>query len=212
MLVTSEVLRTFGKTLKARVSCEIVTNKQLDSLFRSVSHQGVALETESIFKINLQEISHILKRETSILLLLDQLTDVQNAGNIIRSAHAFKVDSVLTTKDNAFSETPALAKAACGALDQIPVITVTNLLSTIQTLKIAGYWIAGLDSHAEQFLHDFKFPSKTALVLGAEDIGLRNLTKKGCDFLLKIKMQSKLDSINASSACAIAMYQAMIQV
>lgn len=211
--LTPENFKALEKILKTRqVPYTITTNKQLDSFVGAVSHQGIALEVAPIFKNDLHEIAPILKHEKSILLFLDQLTDIQNIGNIIRSAHAFKVDGVITTKDHSFSETPALAKAACGALDKVPVIAVTNLASTLKHLKDSGYWIAGLDSHAPHLIQDFKFPSKIALIIGSEDTGLRNLTKQNCDFLLKINIRASSDSINASSACAIATHYAMLHI
>lgn len=211
--LTIENFKALEKLLKARqIPYTITTNKQLDSFVGAISHQGIALDASPIFKNDLHEIAPLLKREKSILLFLDQLTDIQNVGNIIRSAYAFKVDAVLTTKDHSFSETPALAKAACGALDKVPVIAVTNLASTLKHLKDSGYWIAGLDSHAPQLIQNFEFPSKIALIVGSEDTGLRNLTKQNCDFLLKINIRTNSDSINASSACAIATHYAMLHI
>ena len=207
LLVTSEVYKLIESILKKRnYSPFLTTNTELDSLFQQATHQGIALQTNSILQYNIKNISDVFKKNKSLIVILDQLTDPQNIGNIIRSAQAFNVDAILTPKNHSFSETAALTKAACGAIDRIPMIFITNLVSTIRLLKNKGYWIIGLDSKTKQYLHEFKFTPKTVLILGAEGSGLRNLTQKNCDFLLKIVMNQAAESINASNACAIAMY------
>ncbi len=212
LFATSEAKNQLAQCMaKAPVSCSIVTNGYLDRLVGDIVHQGVALETSSIFLNGITQVADVFEQPSSLVLILDHLTDQQNVGNIIRSAYAFKVSAVLTTKDHSFSETPALAKATCGAIEHVPVCFVTNLVSTIKSLKAKGFWVIGLEGSAHQSLSDFKFPQKSLLVLGAEDVGLRNSTEKSCDFLLKIEMQPGLDSLNASTAGAIAMYQAMLQ-
>jgi len=207
ILVTSEVYKQTEQLLNGYKSLlHFTTNKELNTLFKGATHQGIALEVATIFLQDLAGISNILQSKRSLIVILDQLTDPQNVGSIIRSAHAFCADAIFTSKNNSFSETPALAKAACGALDLVPVVLVTNLASTIKTLKDEGYWVVGLDSGAKQYLRDFEFTSKIAIVLGAEGSGLRELTRKNCDFLLKISMNKAAESINASNACAIAMH------
>lgn len=205
-LVTQEAYQAVEKLLNDRkIRPSFTTNKELNHLFKEATHQGIALEASPVFLYNLEEISSLLRKEQSLIIILDQLTDPQNVGNIIRSAHAFNVDAILTPKDRSFSETSVLTKAACGAIDRVPVVFITNLASTIKTLKDKGYWIVGLDGKATSSLHEFKFTPKTVLVLGSEGSGLRDLTQKNCDFLLKIDMNKTAESINASNACAIAM-------
>ena len=206
-LISPEAYKQIESLLKNRKTpTSFTTNKELDYLFKNAAHQGVALEASPIFQHTLTNISDVFKKKHSLIVMLDQLTDPQNVGNIIRSAHAFNADAILTSKNHSFSETSALTKAACGAIDNVPVIFITNLISTIKKLKNDGYWIAGLDSKATEHIHKFKFASKTVVVLGAEGSGLRDLTRKNCDFLLKIAMHETADSINASNACAIAMH------
>jgi 23S rRNA (guanosine2251-2'-O)-methyltransferase len=207
VFVTSEMHRALGSLLSGRkLTPSLITNKELDRLLENATHQGVALESDPIFIHDIKDISHVLARQESLIILLDQLTDPQNIGNIIRSAHAFNADAILTPKDHSFSETSSLTKAACGAIERIPVVFITNLVSTIKMLKDNGYWIVGLDSSATTKLHEFKFTPKTVIILGSEGSGLRSLTQKNCDFLIKIAMNETAESINASNACAIAMY------
>jgi len=212
VLTTSENYKQIEPLVKNRkLAPSFIKNKELDHLFKDATHQGIALEASSIFHHNTTHtFNNILKKKNSLIIILDRLTDPQNIGNIIRSAHAFNADAILTPKDHSFSETPTLTKAACGAIDHIPVIYITNLVSTIKKLKDEGYWLVGLDSNATERLHDFKFTPKTVVVLGAEGSGLRELTRKNCDFLLKIAMNETAESINASNACAIALYNYFI--
>jgi 23S rRNA (guanosine2251-2'-O)-methyltransferase len=207
VLVTSGSHKLIENLLnQRRLIPSFTTIKELDRMLNNATHQGLALEANPIFSYDIGDIFDVFEKDRSLIVILDQLTDPQNVGNIIRSAHAFNADAILTPKNNSFSETAPLVKAACGAIDNIPVIFITNLASTIKILKDKGYWIVGLDSKATSYLHEFKFTPKTALVLGAEGSGLRELTQKNCDFLLKIAMNKSAESINASNACAIAMY------
>jgi len=207
LLITSEAYKQITHILqKNNYVYSFTTNQELDHLFKKASHQGLALQTNSIFHNDIKVISKKIKQQQSLIIILDQLTDIQNIGNIIRSAYAFGADAIITPKNNSFSETSTLVKSSCGAIEYVPIIFVTNLASIIKLLKNEGYWIIGLDSKAKQYLHKFNFTPKTALILGAEDSGLRPLTQKNCDFLLKITMNKSAESINASNACAIAMY------
>ncbi|NRA73587.1 MAG: 23S rRNA (guanosine(2251)-2'-O)-methyltransferase RlmB [Rickettsiales bacterium] len=213
LFITSETYRQIEHVLKKRKHSHIfITNKELDNLFKKANHQGVALQTSSILHYNINKISDKIKKQQSLILILDQLTDVQNIGNIIRSAHAFNVDAIIAPKNKSFSETPALAKTSCGAIEHVPVILVTNLVSTIKLLKDKGYWVLGLDSRATECLHKFEFTPKTAFIIGAEGSGLRELTQKNCDLLLKIAINESAESINASNASAIAMYSYTVQL
>ena len=207
LLVTKETSKQLAAILKKSNHLYITTtNKELDNLLGSVSHQGIALKTNSVFNHDLYQISHIFEKQKSLIIILDQLTDPQNIGNIIRSSYAFNADAIITCKNKSFSETPALIKSSCGAIEHIPITFVINLVSTIKFLKDKGYWIIGLDSNAKEYIHEFDFTPKTALIVGSEGFGLRGLTQKNCDFLLKIAMNSLAGSINASKASAIAMY------
>ncbi len=141
------------------------------------------------------------------VLLLDQVTDPHNVGAILRSAAAFDVGAVIVTDRNAPQESGVMAKAASGALEVVPLIAVTNLVQAIETLKKSGYWIAGLDGAARKAIHEAKLDNKTALVLGAEGAGLRRLTTEHCDFLVKLPISDKMESLNVSNAAAVAMYE-----
>ncbi len=167
-------------------------------------HQGVALEVDPLEPTHLDEVTHG-KRQ---LLMLDQVTDPHNVGAILRSAAAFGVAGVIVPKDNAPAESGALAKAACGALDMVPLVVVTNLAHCMDELKKAGYWIAGLDGEATRDISAAREYTPLCLVMGAEGRGLRRLSAERCDVLLKIPMDARMESLNVSNAAAIALYAA----
>ena len=125
----------------------------------------------------------------------------------MRSAAAFDADAVVITERNAPEATGALAKSACGALELLPLITVPNLARTMQFLKQRGYWCVGMDGRAENSLREAALPKKIALIMGSEGYGLRRLTAENCDFMVKLPISAKMESLNVSNAAAIALYE-----
>ena len=137
---------------------------------------------------------------------MDQVTDPHNIGAILRSAAAFDADAVITTQKNAPEVTGAMAKSASGALELVPLIFVSNLARTMQTLKDRGYWCVGMDGSAKETLRDAALPRKVALVMGSEGYGLRRLTAQNCDFMVRLPISKQVESLNVSNAAAIALY------
>lgn len=169
-------------------------------------HQGIAALVRPLPDIALEE---VLESAVQPLVLLDQVTDPHNVGAILRSAAAFNASAVILPKDHAPPEGAVLAKAASGALELIPMIRVTNLVKSIETIKKSGYWIAGLEGEAMQTMQEAKLTLKTALVLGAEGKGMRRLTREHCDLTVKLPISSKMESLNVSNAAAVALYELM---
>ena len=145
-------------------------------------------------------------KKKSILLFLDQITDPQNIGAIIRSALAFNVDAVITTKDNAPNESASLMKATSGAFEIVPYIQVTNLARTLDNIKKHGYWVIAVTQHADCLINNLSHFDKVALLLGAEGKGIRNVNLKHSDMKVRINISNKLQSLNVSSAAAISLY------
>ena len=193
--------------LKTPNNCliETTTNQYLDKLVQNTSHQGIALETSPIFQTNLVEFYKKLEQKTSHILILDHLEDPQNIGNIIRSAAAFAVDAIVMTKDRSAQETPALIKASSGTAEIIPIYLVPNIMNIVKDLKDAGYWVMGLDGNTKENIYKLDMPSKLATILGSEQHGMQQLHKKHCDWLVKIPITHNIESLNASTAAAIAM-------
>jgi 23S rRNA (guanosine2251-2'-O)-methyltransferase len=171
-------------------------------------HQGLAVEAKPLAAPALEDVLAALPREGEphILLLLDQVTDPHNVGAILRSAAAFAALAVIVPEHGAPPVTGALAKAASGALETVPLIRVTNLARTIERLKTEGFWCVGLDSDAPESLAAIELPARIALALGAEGAGLRRLVREQCDYLARLPVRGALHSLNVSNAAAVALY------
>lgn len=172
-------------------------------------HQGYALQVKPLARKTLHEfLENTNKKENQLILILDQVTDTRNIGAIIRSAVAFDANAIIMLKDHSPKENSLMTKAAAGGLEQIDIIEVTNLQNTLKVLKEHDFWIIGLDSHSLTPLDQIKDFKNIALILGAEGKGIRTLTKKSCDVLACIPMNSKkMESLNISNAAAIALYE-----
>lgn len=164
-------------------------------------HQGAAALVHPLAEPPLHELY-----DAKLLLLLDQVTDPHNVGAILRSAAAFGASAVIATDDHAAPENGALAKAACGALDIVPYIKITNLAATLEELKKQQFWCIGLEGDTKLTIDKARTYDKKALVLGAEGKGLRRLTAEKCDLLVKIPIQPAMESLNVSNAAAVALY------
>ena len=170
-------------------------------------HQGLAALVEPLPFASLEEVLEDLPDGPQRILLLDQVTDPQNVGAILRSASAFGAAAVILTERHAAPESGALAKAASGALDHVPVVRVVNLARAIETVKRAGLWCVGLAAEAELTLADAKLTGRIALVLGAEGAGLRRLTREHCDQLVRLPTSGPISQLNVSNAAAVALYE-----
>lgn len=184
---------------------ERTTPADLDRLLgRDLVHQGIALQADPLAAPPLAE---ALKRPGPILVL-DQVTDPRNVGAILRSAQAFGAALVITQERNAPEETGALAKAASGALERIPLLRTVNIARALIALKAANVWVLGLDADASGRLSGPALAGRrAALVLGAEHEGLRRLTRETCDELVSLAMPGGMESLNVSAAASVALYE-----
>lgn len=167
-------------------------------------HQGVVLKCRALPSPGLEAVT--ASDGASLIVVLDQVTDPQNVGAIMRSAAAFGATGIVTTARNAPGESGALARAASGALDRLPWLRLPNLARALDDLADAGFWRIGLDAAADRKLGDLDLGDRLALVLGAEGRGLRPLTKKHCDLLVRIPIARAADSLNVAGAAAVALY------
>jgi len=185
---------------------DVADNHQIgNSLPQGAVHQGVALRPAPLEDADLADFE---ARPGAVVLVLDQVTDPQNVGAILRSAAAFGVAGVVLQDRNAPKLSGALAKAAAGAVEQVRVARVVNLSRAIDELTKAGWRAVGLAGEAERGLHQVLDGSPTVLVLGSEGEGLRRLVAEHCDELARIPMPGGFESLNVSAAAAVALYEA----
>jgi 23S rRNA (guanosine2251-2'-O)-methyltransferase len=166
-------------------------------------HQGLLAEADPLHAPSAEELP-----PEGIVLVLDQITDPHNFGAIMRSAAAFAAKAIVTTARHSPEATGVLAKAASGALELVPLVTVQNLARGMEALRQRGFLLVGLDSSAETDLAELALRAPLALVLGTEGKGLRQLTRATCDALARIELPGDIKSLNVSNAAALSLYVA----
>jgi 23S rRNA (guanosine2251-2'-O)-methyltransferase len=208
VLATENAAHRLAPLLAARgIAPEPTTPKDLDRILGSDTvHQGVLLEAEPLSPLSLDDADR-----TGTLLVLDQVTDPQNVGAALRSAAAFGASGLVLTERHSPPLSGALAKAASGALDIVPVILVKNLAQALAALGTRGFLKVGLAEEAATALEDAQLTRPLALVLGAEGKGLRQLTREHCDLVCRISTRSALASLNVSNAAAVALHWAALK-
>lgn len=188
---------------------KVVDSKQITSrLPGGAVHQGLALEVENIVQPKLEEFIKTLDTDKrNLVVILDQLTNPQNIGAILRTVAAFRGKAVIAPEANSPAETGAMARSAAGALEFVPFIRVPNLARAMELLKKNEFWCMGLDGKAKDRLDELKLPKNIALVMGSEGEGLRPLTRKNCDFMARIEIDQSMESLNVSIATGITVYE-----
>ena len=186
---------------------EIVERDAIEAVLPAGAvHQGLALLAPPLAAPALDELLERLPA-AALLVALDQVTDPQNVGAILRSAAAFGAAAVLVPRRHAPPVSGALAKAASGAVEHVPILEVANLDRALQRLKEAGFWCIGLDAAADRSIADARLDARLALVLGAEGSGLRRLTAERCDLLVRLPTRGPIGTLNVSNAAAVALYE-----
>lgn len=187
-------------------------NQQIESLIgHDTTHQGLAINCSKLpIKTQndlLEELYAIDGTLLPTLLLLDQISDPQNVGAIIRSAASFGVKKIIFCEYNSAKETSAMVKASAGTIESVDLFMVTNFNNLIEKLKKIDYWCIGLDGSGTAEISTIKDYRNIALIIGSEGNGIRDLVKKNCDILAKIKIDKGVESLNASVAASIALYE-----
>mgnify|MGYP001221670199 CR=1 FL=1 len=200
LLATPAAAAKLPRGSKARQVAPGELNKLLPP---GATHQGVALAVQPLSAPPLGKVL----AEGKPLVMLDQVTDPQNIGAILRSAAAFGARAVIVQDKHSPPENATIAKTAAGALELVPYLPVTNLSRTIEEVQQAGYWAIGLDGTTKQTLAECRPGPKTVLVMGAEGAGLRRLVAEHCDLLAKLPIDSRMESLNVSVAAGIALYE-----
>ncbi|WP_461519495.1 23S rRNA (guanosine(2251)-2'-O)-methyltransferase RlmB [Porticoccus sp.] len=191
-----------------------VSRAELDTLTENEGrHQGVAALCES-GKVQDEHFLVGLLEQLSVppfLLVLDGVTDPHNLGACLRSADAAGVQAVIVPKDNSVGLTPTVQKVASGAAETVPLVVVTNLARTLKQLQDRGLWVVGTAGEAEQLVYEVDLKGPLVMVMGAEEKGLRRLTREHCDSLVKLPMAGAVSSLNVSVAAGICLFEAVRQ-
>jgi 23S rRNA (guanosine2251-2'-O)-methyltransferase len=191
------------------IEVEIVTRDAVGAVLPpGAVHQGVALQVLPLEPQFIEDIArHADKNGRTVVIALDQVTDPQNVGAALRSAAAFGAYAVVVPDRNTPEATGAMAKAASGALETVPLIRPNNLVRALETLKENGFWVVGLDMDAPQNLPDADLPERCVLALGAEGRGLRRLTRETCDLMVRVPITNAVESLNVAASAAVALYE-----
>ena len=187
---------------------------RLIKLTGGAGHQGVAARVQAVEGVRtLDELLDDLQEQGTVplLLVLDGVTDPHNLGACLRVADGAGAHAVIAPKDHAAGINATVAKVASGAAETVPYFMVTNLARTLNELKERSIWVTGTSDDAERTLYDVDFKGPTALVLGAEGAGMRQLTRKTCDQLVRIPMMGAVESLNVSVASGVCLYEALRQ-
>ena len=187
---------------------------RLAKMAGSAGHQGVVARVQALAGVRtLDELLEDLEAEgvPPLLLVLDGVTDPHNLGACLRVADGAGVHAVIAPKDHAAGINATVAKVASGAAETVPYFMVINLARTLNELKERNIWVIGTSGDADQTLYQADFKAATALVLGAEGPGMRQLTRKTCDALVRIPMMGAVESLNVSVASGVCLYEARRQ-
>lgn len=200
-----------GLAKEKRIVIKEVDRKKLDSMCPEGTHQGV-IAIVTPFKYS--EVNDMLefakkKGEAPFIIILDEIEDPHNLGSIIRTAELCGAHGIIIPKRRNVGITPTVYKCAVGAIEHMKIAKVTNINATIDILKEQGVWIYGADIEGNEFSYEVDFNGPCAIVVGSEGRGISKLTVKKCDKLVKIPMAGKINSLNASVAGGIMMYEVL---
>lgn len=196
----------------AAVRVERVEARQLAGRVGEVAHQGVVAEVVPLGAWNEDDLLAAMARQaTPLVLVLDGVQDPHNLGACLRSADACGALAVVVPRDRAAGVNATVRKVAAGAAETTPVVTVTNLVRTLKLLKEAGMWVAGADMAGEKLAWQADLRGSLALVMGSEGDGLRELTRRTCDVLVRLPQVGAVESLNVSVACGMLLYEARRQ-
>lgn len=194
------------------VKPERVDAKQLAARLGAVTHQGVVAEVDPLPPWHEDELLDAIGAATDpLVLVLDGVQDPHNLGACLRTADACGALAVVVPRDRAAGMNATVRKVAAGAAETLPLATVTNLARTLRLLKDAGQWVVGADMQGQQLAWQADLAGSRAIVMGGEGDGLRELTRKSCDALVRLPQAGSVESLNVSVACGMLLYEAVRQ-
>ncbi len=209
----SQISKITAMAKEKRIPLRFVGRKKLDELAEGGNHQGVVAFAAAHAYSEVDDILELAKKkgEPPFILIADELSDPHNLGSIIRTANAAGMHGVIIPKNRSVSLNSTVAKVSAGAVEYIPVARVANIAQTIEILKQKGVWVAGTDLSAADYHYDADLKGPLAIVIGSEGKGISRLVREKCDFLVKIPMIGEIESLNASVAAGILIYEAVRQ-
>lgn len=188
---------------KRKIKTETMSKRDF-SRFDKYSHQGIILYIEDFKYCELED---FINDENSKIVMLDHLEDPHNLGAIIRTCEAAGINGIIIPKDRSVSVNSTVMKTSAGALENVKIAMVTNLNQTIKKLKDNGFWIVGTDMENSVDYREIDYSGKIVLVIGSEGFGMSESIRKSCDFIARIPMNGKINSLNASVAAGIMIYE-----
>ena len=207
------ILEIIAKAKERKLLIQEVDKNKLDQMAQSDNHQGVIAIVPPYDYCDVDDILDYAKskNENPFILILDGIEDPHNMGSIIRTAECCGVHGIIIPKRRSCSVNSTVNKTSAGAVEYMKIARVTNLNDTIKYLKENDVWIYGTDMNGSKYYTDEKYNSGVGIVIGSEGYGMSDLVKKNCDFLIKIAMKGKINSLNASVSAGIVMYEVMNQ-
>lgn len=187
-----------------KVPTKVLEKRKIDELVKG-NHQGIVLEVPDYQYASLEE---VLKGENPVIVLLDHLEDPHNFGAIIRTCEAAGVSGIIIPKNRSVEVNETVIRVSVGAINNMKIACVTNLVRTMEQMKKEGFWIVGTDMNGTNY-SDIDYRGKIAIVIGNEGSGMSHLVEENCDFIASIPMQGKINSLNASVAAGIVIFEAM---
>ena len=191
---------------KSEIPVEVKKKYELDRLAEK-NHQGIILFVDDFVYC---DVDKFLDKEDAFVVILDHIEDPHNLGAIIRTCEASGVTGIILPKNRSVSVNATVMKTSAGALENIDIALVSNLKSTIEKLKKNGFWIVGTDMEGSDY-RTIDYSGKTAIVIGSEGFGMSHIVEESCDFIAKIPMYGKVNSLNASVAAGIVIYEIVNQ-
>lgn len=190
---------------KNKIKCTYKTQSEMDKLTKE-NHQGIILEIEDYKFLDFNDIRNDSK--ANFIVILDRIEDPRNFGAIIRTCECAGVDYIIVPNKGNSDVTPAVLKTSSGATANSKIVKVANLTSTISKLKEMGFWIVGAEAGGTTYT-EIDYSGKIALIIGSEGFGIKKIIKDNCDFIASIPLKGKVNSLNASVAAGILIYEVL---
>ena len=213
--IQSESVSSLRELLnKLGVSIQIVPRVALNRMVKNQNHQGILLEVQKKTKKTERDLDDILAQNQDanpLYLILDSIQDPHNLGACIRTANAVGVTAVIIPNDRAANINETVRKVASGAVENVVVINVVNLVRAIKKIKESGVWVVGTTGDAEQSIYALDLKIPTAIVMGGEGKGMRDSVQKECDYVASLPINGQVESLNVSVAAGVVLYEVIRQ-